>query len=138
MQKLATDLVADDVALNLQSIGRRPAAKSIGGEWIEPLVLKIWAEEGLMPDSVPCSTNINMTLASGWPSICVGLCEAYAYHSEDEYVVRESLPIGWRLLLQLTEKFVLKGPIAGGLVCWRNSTNKNFINWFSIRLPIWL
>ena len=108
VRAVAADLGAtDDVTLSLDSLGQRPAAKPVGADWIESLIRDVWAAEGLAPVTQPRSTNINMTLASGWPSVCVGLCQSYGHHREDEYVRRDSLSVGWRLLMRLTKRLVL-------------------------------
>lgn len=103
-----------DAVLNIKNTGQRPAARAIGAQWIERLILDIWAGEDISPIAVSRSTNINITLASRWPSVCVGLCRSFRHHSEDEYVERDSLVVGWRLLLQLTERLAFDASIREG------------------------
>ncbi len=84
--------------------GERPAAKPVSPERIEPLVTKLLKDVCDNPQSVPRSTNINIPLVSGWPSICMGLCRGGRFHSDEEYVYMKSVEDGWRVLLALTKE----------------------------------
>lgn len=88
--------------------GLRPAAGPVMPERVEPLVSSIYSEIGEYTRSVIRSTNINATLAAGWPSICMGLCRSGRFHTHEEYVVLDSLPKGWTVLEKLVENLILR------------------------------
>jgi len=87
-------------------IGERPAAQAVHPERIEPIIYRLLAEQGENPSCSTRSTNINIPLSAGWPSICMGLCRCGRYHSEEEYVEIGSLGQGWELLNNLTKKLM--------------------------------
>lgn len=88
---------------NLEVIGERPAAEpSQANPWYEDSILKVWKKSGLEPRPGCQSTNINIPLSKGWPSLCVGLVRGGNVHREDEYLERSSLNQGWNLLNELT------------------------------------
>ena len=104
---LAQEVDAEsDRHVSLTEIGRRPAAQPVEGERLAELVTSVWTEAGQSIVSVPRSTNINMGLAAGWPSICIGLCRTSHIHTPQEYVERDSLPLGWQLLGMLVEELL--------------------------------
>lgn len=95
-----------DVSLVHTLIGDRPAAQPFQPERIEPLVRRLLTEQGENIVSKPRSTNINIPLSMGWPSMCMGLCQCRNYHREDESLDINSLPQGWELLNKLTQELV--------------------------------
>ena len=94
----------NDVCVECVLTGERPAAQSVASERIEPIVKRILSDVCVNPKSVPRSTNINIPLVFGWPSICMGLCRGGRFHSEEEYVEMGSLKDGWEVLLALTNE----------------------------------
>ncbi len=93
-----------DVTLDIEVIGRRPAAPPVQPQRLEPLVVDLLTRiTGTPPHSAPRSTNINVPLAAGWPALCTGLCRCGHYHREDEYVELSSLETGWRYLNELAD-----------------------------------
>ncbi|GAB6094964.1 M20/M25/M40 family metallo-hydrolase [Desulfatiferula olefinivorans] len=98
-------------------IGQRPAARPVLPERTEPLVRRILESVGRSTRSVVRSTNINATLAAGWPSICLGLCEGGRFHSREEYLRIDSLETGWQVLLRLTQAIAGGAPLSQGVHC---------------------
>ncbi|MBU1172554.1 MAG: M20/M25/M40 family metallo-hydrolase [Proteobacteria bacterium] len=98
------------VSASCTLIGSRPAAPPVCPERTEPHVVRILAELDEKTRPVVRSTNINATLAAGWPSICLGLCESGRFHSHDEYVVINSLEKGWSVLVKLAQTLLEKAP----------------------------
>ncbi len=107
-----------DVSLVHTLIGERPAAQPVHPERIEPLVRQLLIEQGEEIISKPRSTNMNIPLSMGWPSICMGLCRCRNYHREDEYLYLDSLPLGWELLNKLTQELVGWKPNAHCQIIW--------------------
>lgn len=96
-----------DVDVSCILTGERPAAHPVKPARIEPLVRELLATVCENPLAVPRSTNINIPLVAGWPSVCMGLCFGGRFHSDEEYVELESLKDGWNLLYRLFEELVI-------------------------------
>ncbi len=92
------------VSVRCVHTGERPAAQPVASETIEPIVKRLLRDVCEDPQSVPRSTNINVPLVSGWPSICMGICRGGRFHSEEEYVEVDSVNDGWQVLLALTKE----------------------------------
>ena len=95
-----------DVSVSCEVIGERPAAAAVHPERVEPLVRELLSTCVEAPHCVASSTNINVPLATGWPSIAFGLCRCERGHTEEERVELSSLPLGWGVLSRLTERLV--------------------------------
>ena len=92
------------VSIACENIGQRPAASPLIPNPAEELALQVFEELGIESSPLPLSTNINMTLSRGWPSICIGLCDLHNTHRHDEYVTRSSLQTGWNILTHCFKK----------------------------------
>jgi len=97
---------ADEIQVNLEIIGDRPAAKRFANEKIEKIWCDLCAKNGIDTKPEVGSTNANIPLTKNWPSICTGLCCGGNIHREDEYIEIDSLEIGWKLLNQLSDKLL--------------------------------
>lgn len=87
------------VAFACALTGERPAAPAICRDEIEPMAIQaIQRATGVTPSELPMSTNINLPLAHGWPSLCMGLCQSGRFHSHDEFLIISSLSQGWDVL----------------------------------------
>lgn len=96
----------ENLSVDCETIGERPAAEQAGTEKIVPIIKNILEKEGIKPVETIRSTNINIPLSQKWPSLCMGLCRCGNYHREDEYIEADSLETGWRILNMLTLAFV--------------------------------
>lgn len=96
-----------NVLFDLSIEGERPAAKPVRPETGEELIRRIWKNNSLPAIRTIRSTNINYPLFMGWPGICTGLCECAGYHTEDEYIILDSVEKGWKLLGEITKELVL-------------------------------
>ncbi len=95
--------LSNDLSIPCENIGQRPAASPLIPNRAEELALRALKEAGVESTPRPLSTNINMTLSQGWPSICIGLCDSHNIHRHDEYVTRSSLKTGWEILSRCFE-----------------------------------
>lgn len=95
------------VHINCSLTGERPAADSVQPEKIEPIIKRLLSVVCSNPQAVPRSTNINIPLVAGWPSVCMGLCRSGRFHSEEEYVEIDSLSDGWHLLCSLFTELMI-------------------------------
>lgn len=101
----------DGVFLEMFLQGVRPAAGPVRPELTEGLVMDIWGRHSLPVMKTTRSTNINYPLSKGWPSVCTGLCECGGYHTEDEYIILDSVHTGWKLLNGIVSELVLLSPV---------------------------
>lgn len=93
-----------EVAFTCTTTGERPAAKAVERHQIESMAMEaVGSATGISPTETPMSTNINIPLAHGWPSVCMGLCQGGRFHSHEEYLVIDSLVQGWEVLHTLLE-----------------------------------
>ncbi|MFR5602216.1 MAG: hypothetical protein ACLTKI_07705 [Lachnospiraceae bacterium] len=53
------------------------------------------------PDVTPGSTDCNIPLSMGIPSICVGCYQGAGAHTREEYVVIDSLKAGYHIAMDL-------------------------------------
>lgn len=109
MDAVVSDLVAEtntikDIGIKLTLTGERPAAVAVDRDRLEPIVRAALKPVCDSPVAVPRSTNINVPLAAGWPSVCMGLCRGARYHSKEEYVETDSIPKGWEVLTGLVRE----------------------------------
>jgi tripeptide aminopeptidase len=89
----------EEVTFTCTTTGERPAAKPINRDRIEPMAIRaIQTATGITPTEIPMSTNINIPLSHGWPSVCMGLCQSGRFHSHEEFLVVSSLEQGWNVL----------------------------------------
>lgn len=101
------------VRFKLTVEGERPAAKPVRPEIGEEMLRRIWKKHSVPVNKTIRSTNINYPLFRGWPCICTGLCECAGYHTEDEYIVLNSVETGWRLLGAMAKELVLDEEASG-------------------------
>ena len=97
----------DGVFLEMFIKGVRPAALPVKPELAEELVREIWRRHSVPVMKTTRSTNINYPLSKGWPALCTGLCECGGYHTEDEYIILDSVHTGWKLLNGIVSELVL-------------------------------
>ena len=99
---------SEDVNVLVEEIGERPCEKDVDAEkrkWLFAQTEKIFEQvTGRIPHPIPCSTNCNLPLSLGIPSICVGMCDGAGAHTREEYVVKESLIKGMEAALRLLEE----------------------------------
>ena len=88
----------EDVNLKIIDIGKRPAAFENISTELDEKIQAIYSDQKINLEHQLRSTNINIPLSAGWPSVCLGLCDCFNYHREDEYLERNSLPKGWEIL----------------------------------------
>ncbi len=114
----AAEIVADEVEkgndpdggimLELAIEGERPAAKPVRPRSGENHVKQIWKKFAVPVNSTIRSTNINYPLSKGWSCICTGLCDCAGYHTENEFIVLDSVETGWKLLNSLAESLLFE------------------------------
>ncbi|MGM0417714.1 MAG: M20 family metallopeptidase [Thermodesulfobacteriota bacterium] len=105
LNKTADNLKNKDIKISIKDYGSRPAAEEKSGTEILNKILPLFQRNSIAPEIKPMSTNINAALAAGWPSLCTGLCDCGNFHTENEYIINDSLEKGWDLLVGLIKEF---------------------------------
>lgn len=95
----------EGAAVTVEQVGLRPCERldqeaeqtrqqmlDFAGE----MLLKI---TGKTPRLVPISTDCNIPLSMGIPSVCYGTCFGFGAHTREEYVERDSLKLGYEAAL---------------------------------------
>jgi acetylornithine deacetylase/succinyl-diaminopimelate desuccinylase-like protein len=105
VNKTTDKLKAKDIKILIKDYGSRPAAEEKSGTKILNNILPVFRKNKIEPEIKPMSTNINAALAAGWPSLCAGLCDCGSFHTENEYIINDSLEKGWDILVGLIKEF---------------------------------
>ncbi len=99
-----------DCSLTVEQIGERPCEGTIDEQKRKELFAIV--ENAVMdagvkkPEPVPCSTDCNIPLSLGIPSVCIGTYRGRGAHTREEYVELASLPAGLRIVLNLIEHYL--------------------------------
>lgn len=97
------------VQINIELIGSRPCETEVDRkkrkqlfDQVEQAVKRV---TGKVPEPVLCSTDCNIPLSLGIPSVCVGTCRGAGAHTREEYIERDSLADGLRIALELLRPY---------------------------------
>lgn len=94
---------SSDVQLSIKLVGNRPSATlSLSHPLVQATrnVLSFVGSASSQPEMG--STDANIPLASGIPSVCIGITTGGNAHSKDEYINVAPIPLGMRQLSLLT------------------------------------
>ncbi len=96
-----------DSRIAVQMIGERPCEHGVDQKKRERMFRQVEhaVEEaaGICPVPVPCSTDCNIPLSEGIPSVCIGTCRGAGAHTREEYIEKDSLCQGLQIALNLLE-----------------------------------
>jgi len=87
-----------DVMVEIRRIGERPCGQDIGDTPLVDRLLAIRARLGLGRVCTAGSTDCNVALSMGIPSVCFGVYRGGGAHTAEEYIEADSVELG---LLQL-------------------------------------
>ena len=91
--------------VSVEVIGERPCESGVDEEERQKLFRQVEtvveAVTGKKPQPVPCSTDCNIPLSMGIPSVCVGTCLLSGAHTREEYIEKNSLSTGFEIGLAL-------------------------------------
>ena len=100
------------VSVTAEVIGERPCTGDVDekeqealAESTAHLLEECTGDKAVMTSG---STDCNIFLKEGIPSVCVGCCRGRGAHTREEYIETESLLPGLRLALMLTEELGMK------------------------------
>jgi acetylornithine deacetylase/succinyl-diaminopimelate desuccinylase-like protein len=97
----------DGVDVTVEEVGSRPCGKAVipGRDEMVRLASDCMKAQGIPHvDAVSGSTDCNIPLSLGIPSVCFGLIEGKGAHTREEYVELASLDRGLALCLQYLQK----------------------------------
>ena len=95
----------EDVTVTVTRIGERPCMGEVDLDAIERMAsfcqTCIEATIGARVQRVSMSTDCNIPLSLGIPSVCVGLCNGGGAHTREEWIRKDSLPVGLGLGIEI-------------------------------------
>lgn len=99
-------------------IGSRPCESGVDEKkrrslfaYVEQAVEQV---RGIRPVPVPCSTDCNIPLSMGIPSVCIGTCLGAGAHTREEYIEKDSLSMGFEIALLLIRNYIAVHPCCCG------------------------
>lgn len=101
---------AKGIRVEAELIGERPCAVGVDPHAERELAAQtekaVRAHYGLSPELRPSSTDCNIPLSIGIPSVSVGCCLGKGAHTREEYVELDSLLPGLRLAFELVSRYI--------------------------------
>ena len=97
----------DGVNITVKRIGERPCMGDVDTDALEALIntcKRVTAEvTGEPPHDISSSTDCNIPLSRGIPSVCIGVYEGGGMHTREEWVTKASLPQGLEVAIRVLE-----------------------------------
>ncbi len=91
--------------ISVETIGIRPCGGKIDNEKHEQMIQSCITiaekHSGKACERLSGSTDCNIPMSLGIPSVCIGLCEGFGAHTREEKVLIDSLPVGLRIAAEL-------------------------------------
>lgn len=110
MERILEASRTPEVWVETQPCGIDPMWSTVPDTVMKPLEaeqIALMQSVGISPRVTKSATDCRYPMSLGIPSLCFGLCEAGAPHSQnDEWMAPGSLPLGLKLLLRLLGGFV--------------------------------
>jgi tripeptide aminopeptidase len=92
-----------EVEFSLEAIGQRPAGELPEKHPLVQLAKRCLLTQGIQPNFTIGSTDANVPLSRGFPSICLGLSTGYGAHTKDEYINTRPLAFGIQQIVAFVE-----------------------------------
>lgn len=95
----------EGAVVSVEVVGLRPCErlneeqKKVREEMLDFAKETLACITGKMPALVPISTDCNIPLSMGIPSVCYGTCFGAGAHTREEYVERDSIGLGYEVAL---------------------------------------
>ncbi|MBQ3053627.1 MAG: M20/M25/M40 family metallo-hydrolase [Clostridia bacterium] len=100
----------DDVKVDYELIAERPCGTNgvyEKGEYLIPLCTQtIKKVAGVEVGFRSASTDCNIPLSMGVPAICIGVYYGGGAHTREEYVIKDSLPLGFEIAVETLGKML--------------------------------
>ena len=91
-----------EISVTIELLGVRPAGQVAPSSRITRIASAILESMGISPTGDASSTDANIPISRGIPSVCIGLTTGGNVHKEDEYIEHEPVARGVYQLLGLT------------------------------------
>lgn len=91
-----------EITVTTELLGVRPAGQVAANSRITRIASAILESMGITPTGDASSTDANIPISRGIPSVCIGLTTGGNVHKEDEFIDREPVARGVYQLLGLT------------------------------------
>lgn len=94
VELLAGRLRRDGVSVEMEVIGERPAGELPSGHALVRLAVDSLRAQGVEPELTIGSTDANIPLSRGYPSVCLSLTRGDGAHTTAEFIEAEPLALG--------------------------------------------
>ena len=109
-EKIFNGAKSDDVKITVTKVGDRPCSDGVDEEKLNKLVetcAKVYKK--IANVEIAChsgSTDCNMPMSLGIPSIAIGVRNGGGIHTREEFLEIDSLPIGFELSINVMKEFL--------------------------------
>ncbi|HET6174239.1 MAG TPA: M20/M25/M40 family metallo-hydrolase [Gaiellales bacterium] len=107
---LRTLAVEPPLTLEVEVLGRRPAARLDRRQPLLATVRRVRERLGLPDELVAASTDANAALAAGIPALCLGCAQGGEMHTPEEYIDVASLAAGREQLRSVLAELLWENP----------------------------
>ncbi len=94
------------ITVNVELVGDRPCKGDVDLSELTERVTKVGAEFGWNMEPRASSTDCNVPLSMGIPSICISVYQGQKAHTREEFVMKESMRTGMRYLAAFLLSYV--------------------------------
>ena len=119
VEREARALRSNGIDVDIEVVGDRPAARMPLDRGIVAVGIDVLKSLGIDAVCDASSTDANIPMSRGLPSMCIGLARGGNVHRADEYIVLDQLPIGLAQLILVTRAVAARlhnGSLSGSLV----------------------
>lgn len=94
------------IAVAIELVGDRPCKGDVDLEELTQRVTKVGAKFGWKMEPRASSTDCNIPLSMGIPSICISVYQGQKAHTREEFVIKDSMRTGMRYLAAFLLSYV--------------------------------
>jgi di/tripeptidase len=87
------------IHVDVEIVGDRPAGSQLEDGVLVRIADQVLVDLGIQPRHRASSTDANVPIALGIPSVCIGVTNGDNVHREDEYINLQPIPMGFAHLL---------------------------------------
>lgn len=102
VEREARGIRANGVDVTIETVGDRPAGRMPTDRGIVAVGIDVLSSLGIDAVCDASSTDANVPMSRGMPSMCIGLANGGNVHRVDEYIVLDQLPVGLAQLFLVT------------------------------------
>lgn len=89
----------DGIRVDVKTVGDRPAGSQPKDGVLVTISDQVLTDLGIRPRHRASSTDANVPIALGIPSVCIGITNGDNVHREDEYINLQPIPMGFAQLI---------------------------------------